>query len=111
MRPSRSMTKSSVRCSTWSRRSCTRGVPTPSGKPRPRADGAAIRAARTPRQEGRDAGDRGAARPEASVLRPGDITDALFDMPARLVPGAGLVVVYLIKDEAVIVLVVKPREP
>jgi hypothetical protein len=48
--------------------------------------------------------------PEASLLRRGDFTDPLFEMPARPVPGTGLVVVYEMKAGLVIVRAVKPRE-
>ena len=49
--------------------------------------------------------------PEASVLRSEDVTDPLFDMPARPVPGTRLIVVYQVKAGTVVVLAVKAREP
>jgi hypothetical protein len=49
--------------------------------------------------------------PEASVLRPDDVTDPLFDMPARPVSGTGLIVVYQVKAGTVVILAVKAREP
>jgi hypothetical protein len=48
--------------------------------------------------------------PEASLLRPGDVTDPLFEMPARPVPDTGFVVVYELKEGMVIVRALKPRE-
>jgi len=48
--------------------------------------------------------------PEASIFRPDDMTDPLFEMPARPVPRTELVVVYEMKAGVVIVRALKPRE-